>query len=299
MNKARPSIVIGNFDGVHLGHRKLLEKAKASNPNGELWVMTFWPHPLTVIFPKAAPKLLLPLTQRISALKAAGASRVEVIEFTKDFAALSPKDFFEKYLLELDPATVVVGKNFRFGARAIGNFQTLKELSQDKFEVLGIDLLDDEKTTISSSLIRQALAAGNINAANKLLGCPFAFFGTVVHGDHRGRLLGFPTANLLVSKDLACPADGVYSGWLNVSGKRYQAAISVGQNPTFADVENRRIEAFALDQQGLDIYGLPAKVEFWEHIRGMEKFDSVTELVAMIKKDVADCRISLAEQNSR
>lgn len=296
MNNARPSIVIGNFDGVHLGHRSLLEKAKMNNPRGELWVMTFWPHPLTVIFPKAAPKLLLPLPKRITTLQALGADRVEILEFTKEFAALTPKDFFDKYLLPLDPATIVVGQNFRFGRRATGDIQTLQELSKNRFTVLGIDLLDDEKTTISSSRIRQALEIGDITTANKQLGRPFAFFGTVVHGDHRGRLLGFPTANLLVSNDLACPADGVYSGWLTVSGKRYQAAISVGQNPTFTGVENRRIEAFALGQEGLDLYGLEAKVEFWEHIRGMEKFNSVAELVSVIQKDVAACRTSLAGQ---
>lgn len=293
------TLVIGNFDGVHLGHQQVLTKAKAAAPERPLVVLTFWPHPMTVIAPKYAPQLLMPLEYRKEQLLSAGADHVEVIEFTEEFAAWTPKRFVDDIVKPWQPELVVVGQNFRFGHRAVGTTKDLAELGAGSYEVEALDLLDFQDAEISSSRIRQLLNEAKISDVTKLLGRPFSFFGTVVHGDHRGRLLGFPTANLLVPSDYACPADGVYGGYLNCGEpgtpnfQRYLAAISVGKNPTFDGVENRRVEAFAIGQKGIDLYGLPARVDFHSHIRGMVKFDSIETLVAQMHDDVNKVRASV------
>lgn len=297
------TVVIGNFDGVHPGHREVLAEAKRRQPGLPLIVVTFWPHPVSVLRPEVGPMLLTSLEARIELLTAAGADRVEVIDFTPEFATWSPSDFVERVLLPLDPAVVVVGENFRFGHRAAGNVGTLRELAAGRFEVEGLALVrfGDEETC--STRIREALAAGDVAHAAEHLGRPFCFRGVVTHGDRRGRTLGYPTANLPVPDKLACPADGVYAGWvtrrdgLDAHGEalpsgepspRWPAAISVGTNPTF-DGLSRRVESYVLDRDDLELYDAPISVEFTARIRGQVRFTDIDELIDKMAEDVQEC----------
>jgi len=305
-------VVIGNFDGVHPGHREVLAEAKRRQPGLPLIVVTFWPHPVSVLRPDAGPMLLTSLEARIELLSAAGADRVEVIDFTREFATWSPSDFVERVLLPLDPATVVVGENFRFGHRAAGTLDTLRDLSAGRFEVDGLPLVrfGDEETC--STRIRQALTVGDVAHAAEHLGRPFCFRGVVTHGDRRGRTLGFPTANLPVPENLACPEDGVYAGWvtrrdgLDAHGEslpsgsdaeRWPAAISVGTNPTFDGV-SRRVESYVLFRDDLELYDAPISVEFVARIRGQVRFTDIDALVVQMADDVAKCRDLLIARQS-
>ncbi|MFT4215713.1 MAG: bifunctional riboflavin kinase/FAD synthetase [Micropruina sp.] len=293
-------VVIGNFDGVHPGHVEVLAEAHTRRPDLPLVVVTFWPHPVRVLRPDRAPMLLTGLDDRIALLKAAGADRVEVVDFTPEFAQLTPEQFVVDVLLPLHPALIVVGENFRFGHRAAGTVDTLRELGRGRFEVEALKLVryGDEETC--STTIRDALASGNVAHAAEHLGRPFRFTGVVAHGDHRGRELGFPTANLPVPAELACPADGVYAGWvtrldgLDAHGRplpsgqdaeRWPAAISVGTNPTFDGVQ-RRVESYVLDRTDLELYGAPIAVDFTERIRGQVRFEGIDELIAQVSDDV-------------
>jgi riboflavin kinase/FMN adenylyltransferase len=298
------TVVIGNFDGVHPGHREVLAEARRRRPDLPLVVVTFWPHPVSVLRPEFGPMLLTSLEGRIELLTAAGADRVEVIEFTPEFAAWSPSDFVDKVLVPLHPAVVVVGENFRFGHRAAGTVSTLRELAAGRFDVDALNLVrfGDEETC--STRIREALAEGDVVHAAEHLGRPFSFRGVVAHGDRRGRTLGYPTANLPVPPALACPADGVYAGWvtrrdgLDAHGEalpsgtepeRWPAAISVGTNPTFDGVA-RRVESYVLDRDDLELYDAPISVEFVERIRGQVRFTDIDELIDTMADDVARCR---------
>ena len=302
------TVVIGNFDGVHLGHREVLAEARRRRPDLPVIVVTFWPHPLSVLRPDAAPMLLTSLEGRIALLTAAGADRVEVIPFTKEFAAWSPAEFVERVVVPLDPAVVVVGENFRFGHLASGTVDTLRESARGRFEVEGLPLVrfGDEETC--STRIRRALADGDVAHAAEHLGRPFRFRGVVAHGDRRGRQLGFPTANLPVPEIRACPADGVYAGWVvrrdghdghgrplvdRQEPERWPAAISVGTNPTF-DGPDRRVESYVLDRDDLELYGAELIVEFSQRIRGQVKFTDIDALVEQMYADVAECRRLLA-----
>lgn len=301
-------VVIGNFDGVHPGHQALLAAAHASAPSLPLVVVTFWPHPASVLHPGAAPMLLTGLTERVDLLEAAGADEVNVITFTPEFAAQSPSEFVERHLVPLRPRRVVVGENFRFGHRAEGTVDTLRDLAAGRFDVVALPLVTfgDEET--SSSRVREALNAGDVRAAAELLKRPFRFTGTVRHGDHRGRELGFPTANLPVPALLACPRDGVYAGWVtrldgrdahgvplpaDAAPEPWPAAISVGSNPTF-DGLDRRVESYVLDRDDLELYGAPIAVDFVERIRGQVRFDGIAALIAQMDADVATSRALLA-----
>ena len=303
-------VVIGNFDGVHPGHREVLAEARRRRPHLPLVVVTFWPHPVSVLRPDAPPMLLTSLEGRIELLTAAGADRVEVIPFTREFAAWSPAEFVERVIVPLDPALVVVGENFRFGHLASGNVDTLRELSRGRFDVDGLPLVrfGDEETC--STRIRDALAAGDVAHAAEHLGRRFRFRGVVAHGDRRGRQLGFPTANLPVPEYRACPADGVYAGWVirrdghDAHGRplpegqepeRWPAATSAGTNPTF-DAPHRRVEPYVLDRDDLELYGAEIVVEFVARIRGQVKFGDIDALVAQMYADVAECRRLLADQ---
>lgn len=303
----RTVVVIGNFDGVHPGHRSLLRSAHAVAPDLPLVVVTFWPHPVSVLRPDTAPMLLTSLTERVGLLRQAGADDVRVVDFTPEFSHLSPADFVERHLLPLRPAHVVVGENFRFGYRASGTVDTLRELGAGRFEVDALSLVHcgDEET--SSTRVREALASGDVHHAAEHLGRPFRFSGIVRHGDHRGRELGFPTANLPVPPLLACPADGVYAGWLTRLDGRdaygellaadghcasWPAAISVGSNPTFDGLE-RRVESYVLDRTDLELYGAPIAVDFVARIRGQVRFAGIDALIAQMGDDVARTRLAL------
>ena len=291
----RPVVAIGNFDGVHRGHAELLRQAQALEPRAPLVVVTFWPHPMSVVRPDQAPLLLCPLARREELLREHGASDVVVVEFTAEVASWSPERFVDEVLRPLHPLRVVVGENFRFGFRAAGSVETLTELGRREpgFAVTGLPLLTDGSQPSSSTLIRQAVADGDLGRVRELSDHGFRFSGVVVQGDQRGRELGFPTANVAVPPGLAVPADGVYAGWVTrldePDAPRWPAAISVGTNPTFDGVE-RRVEAYVLDRTDLELYGVPIAVDFYARLRGQVKYAGVEALVEQMHDDVEDAR---------
>jgi riboflavin kinase/FMN adenylyltransferase len=290
----RTVVVIGNFDGVHLGHQHVVGRARERADADGLRVVavTFDPHPMAVLRPDHAPLTLSDLDSRCRLLADAGADDVFVIEFSRDIAAWTPEEFIDRILVGgLHARHVVVGANFRFGNRAAGDVGTLTEAGRTRdFDVEGIPL-DGGPQVWSSTYVRTCLSAGDVEGAAEALGRPYSITGEVIEGDRRGRELGFPTANVPV-RDLAVPADGVYAGWLRVldDGEPLPAAISVGTNPTFDGVRDRRVESYVLDHTDLDLYGRRVEVSFVARIRGMVKFDGVEALVETIRDDVERTR---------
>lgn len=287
---------IGVFDGVHRGHQALIGRARAeANRAGlPLVAVTFEPHPEAVIRPGHEPQSLATIGQRIELLTSAGADEVEVLAFDEAMAAETPKEFVRSVLVDrLRARTVVVGENFLFGAHAAGNVVVLADLGRALgFEVVAVPLAADVAPW-SSSRIRALLAAGDINEANEMLGRPYSIEGLVVHGDHRGRELGYPTANLEVTSDPVIPFDGVYAGWLMAEGEPMPAAISIGTNPQFEGRE-RRIETYVIDRADLDLYGCSVRVIFADRIRDQEVFDTLEAFIAQMAGDVEQARILLA-----
>ena len=287
-----PVVVIGNFDGVHRGHAELIRIAQASEPGAPLVVVTFWPHPMSVIRPDQAPLLLTSLERRIELLKEAGAASVVVVEFTAQVASWSPAQFVDTVLRPLHPARIVVGENFRFGFRAAGTVTTLAELGGDDFVVQALPLVTDGTQPSSSTLIRHAVAEGDFGRVRELSDHPFRFSGIVVRGDRRGHDLGFPTANVAVKPGMAVPADGVYAGWvtrLDGDHPRWPAAISVGTNPTFDGVE-RRVEAYVLDRDDLELYDVEIDIDFYARLRGQVKYSGLEALIIQMHADVEEAR---------
>ena len=264
---AHPVVVIGNFDGVHLGHQHLLSVARQAQRDGELVAVTFEPHTLAVLRPDLAPRRLTSPARKQELLAEAGVDRTVVVPFTHDTTTWPPELFIERVLVPLDPAAVVVGEGFRFGHRARGTrprwrlrASTSGRSTSPAWSCTGT------QAPVSSSSIRYALDAGDVESAAAMLGRPHRVDGTVIRGDQRGRaLLGFPTANLPVDPAEATPADGVYAGWFTrldaLTEGRQPAAISVGSNPTFDGVQ-RRVESYVLDRDDLMLYGVLVAVEF-------------------------------------
>lgn len=295
----RTVVVIGNFDGVHLGHQHVLARASevAVGRDVPLVAVTFDPHPMAVLRPEHAPVQLTTVETRAELLAAAGAHHVLAVPFDRDMAGWTPEQFVQRVLVDaLHAAYVVVGANFRFGSRAAGDVATLRAAGETSgFEVEGL-ALDGGPMVWSSTYVRQCLAAGDVAGAAEALGRPYAVRGTVVRGDQRGRELGFPTANVPTDGLTAAPADGVYAGRLRRldTGETYPAAISVGTNPTFDGVRERRVESYVLDRVDLELYGVEVEVSFVERLRGMVAFESVDRLVAQMNDDVDRAREILA-----
>ena len=291
-------IVVGNFDGVHLGHRHVLDRAReVADAHGlGLVAVTFDPHPMAVLRPDHAPTSLTTLESRAELLAEAGADDLLALPFDRDVASWTPEEFIERVLVTtLHAAAVVVGANFRFGNRAAGDVATLHEAgSRHGFSAEGIPL-DGGPQVWSSTYVRTCLAAGDVAGAAQALGRPYAVRGTVVRGDQRGRELGYPTANVPTDPQTAAPADGVYAGHLRRldTGERFPAAISVGTNPTFDGERERRVESYVLDRTDLDLYDVAVEVEFLHHLRGMVAFASVDELLVQMAEDVARTRALL------
>lgn len=280
-------VAIGNFDGVHKGHQQIITTAKDFNL--PIVALTFDPHPASVVSPSQIPRELLPLSDRIKYLKMAGVTSVAVIKFTEAFSKLSPAEFVNEVLVEkLSASSVVIGSNFRFGNRAVGDVKFLQE--NLKIEVKAIDLEFELGKSVSSSRIRDAILGGNIEIARELLTRPHELSGLVIHGEKRGREIGYPTANLAIAPNATIPSDGVYAGWLTVENNKWPAAISIGTNPTFEGVRNRQVEAYALDQKDLDLYDKLAKVEFGWRLRDTIKFSGLDSLLAQMKIDCDKAR---------
>jgi len=302
-------VTIGVFDGVHLGHQRIVARAAEIGAQRGLpvVVITFDPHPDEVVRPGSHPPFLSSARRRADLLAGLGADAVCVIPFNLGFSRLDPDEFVRTVLVDrLHAAAVVVGEDFRFGHKAAGDVPLLARLGEKyEFTAEGMPLLGDDGTTISSTYIRRLLEDGDVEAAAKELGRPHRVEGVVVRGHQRGRALGFPTANLETPPHTAIPADGVYAGWLSIAGPgsdpgpdsgpgdeagdRWPAAISVGTNPTFGEGA-RTVEAYAIDRTDLDLYGLHAAIDFTRRLRGMVPFNSVDELIEQMARDVDAAR---------
>ena len=281
------TVIIGIFDGVHKGHQTIINRALTLN--APVVALTFYPHPAAVISDSAGPSELLTLNERVHQLMMHGVSSVAVIDFTDKFSKLTPDLFISEVLrTQLDAKALVVGTNFRFGVKASGDSEYLK--AKSGIPVFALDLESELGNSVSSTRIREAVIGGNIEIARELLTRPHQLVGPVVHGEKRGRQIGYPTANIEVSPNATIPSDGVYAGWLTVGTHRWPAAISIGTNPTFDGVRGRQIEAYALDQSDLDLYGQVAKVEFGWRLRDTIKFSGLDPLLAQMKIDCDKAR---------
>jgi riboflavin kinase/FMN adenylyltransferase len=270
------AVALGSFDGVHRGHRRVIDAARAAG--GTTTVVTFWPHPRLVLGNRV--ELLATIERRLELLAETGVDEVLVVEFTAEVARLEPDEFAESLLRRIGAGVIAVGANFRFGRGAAGTSETLASLG---FDVRPVPLLDG----VSSTLIRQRLQAGDVVEAARLLGRPAEVEGTVVLGDQRGGTLGFPTANLNVPPELLVPGYGIYAG----AALGHRAAISIGVNPHYGGSE-RRIEPYLLDFDG-DLYGRRLVVELWQRLRDERAFASEDELVAQIARDVEQTRTAV------
>lgn len=274
---ARPRhVAIGTFDGVHVGHREVIGDADT--------VLTFDPHPLSIIHPEAAPKLIMPFEIKRDVIDGLGISELVVIPFDREFAAIEPEDFCAGILVErLGAERVSVGENFRFGRKAKGDPEMLT--SRSEFETRVVPLVEVAGETVSSTRIRAAVAAGDVETATACLGAPFLLEGRVVEGDRRGRDLGFPTANVVPDDEYVVPGHGVYAAFAN----GVPAAVNVGVRPTFETGRGLLVEAYLIDFDE-DLYGRTLRVAFIGRLRGERRFDGPEELVEQMRRDVEQAR---------
>jgi riboflavin kinase/FMN adenylyltransferase len=274
-------IAVGEFDGVHLGHREVIK--------GSDTVLTFEPHPLQVVRPEAAPKLLTSLETKAELVGALGVQELVVIPFDEGFAHQTPQEFIDHVLVERLGATrVSVGENFRFGHRAAGDPAMLA--SDGRFEARVVPLVEVDGEVVSSSHIRGLVLAGEVELATRFLGAPFQFVGEVIYGDQRGRTLGFPTANIVPNEAEVTPGHGIYAARADGAC----AAVSIGVRPTFGTGRAVLVEAYLIDRD-VDLYGKRLRIEFLERLRGERRFDSVDALIEQMHRDVEDARRRCAE----
>jgi riboflavin kinase/FMN adenylyltransferase len=275
--KPRPrTLAVGEFDGVHLGHRAVID--------GSDTVLTFEPHPLTVTHPERVPLLLTSLDAKADLVAGLGVSELVVIPFDDRFALQTPEDFIDHVLVgALNAQQVSIGENFRFGHGARGRPDLL--LADDRFDTRVVTLVEAEGEIVSSSHIRALVAAGEVRQAARFLGAPFQLRGTVVRGDQRGRTLGYPTANIVPDPRLVCPGFGIYAALADGA----PAAVSIGVRPTFGEGLGVLVEAFLIDAD-VDLYGRELRLDFLARLRGERRFDSAEELVAQMQLDVEQAR---------
>jgi riboflavin kinase/FMN adenylyltransferase len=299
----RTVVTIGAYDGVHRGHQAVIAEVRriAEATGARSAVLTFDRHPASVVRPESAPQLLTDLDQKLELLAATGIDATLVVKFDEAQSLEAPMSFAQRVLVECVAASVVVvGEDFHFGHGREGNVATLRELGAVRdFEVLPLSLIarsDGPDEPISSTAIRRAMAGGQVELAATLLGHPFEARGVVVQGDQRGRLLGFPTANVEVPIAICVPADGVYAGWYyRPDGSRHACAINLGRRPTFYEhADHSLLEAHLLDFAG-DLYTETARVEFTNFLRSERKFDGIDALVSQLKNDIDHARAVLAE----
>jgi riboflavin kinase / FMN adenylyltransferase len=280
--RERASVAVGTFDGVHLGHREVIDASES--------VLTFDRHPVSVVAPQHTPKLLTRPARKAELIASLGVEEMIVIPFDHDFAQRPAAQFIDEVLVgALRAEQVSVGENFRFGHRAQGDARLLA--ADDRFSTIVHPLLEIDGEIVSSSHVRSLVLAGDVAEAGRLLGAPFQLCGEVVRGDKRGRTLGFPTANLIPEEELACPGHGVYACLAN--GR--PAAVSIGVRPTFQTGRGELIEAYVLDFDG-DLYGSWLCIEFLQRLRGERRFDSPAGLVEQMHRDVERTRAVVAAQ---
>lgn len=289
------AVAIGKFDGVHSGHRSIISAliAVAEAEGLEATALTFDRHPLSLLRPEACPPQLLSNKQRVERLAETGLDATVMVTFDAEFSAQSPETFVASILVEtLRAKIVLVGSDFRFGARGAGNVSTLRELGAvHGFEVRNIDdvvALDSERRA-SSTWVRELLSEGDVETASAVLGYTPTIRSTVVHGVQRGRAMGYPTANLSPRIEGFIPADGVYAAWFTVDGERHGAAVSIGNNPTFDGIPDKQVEAHVLDAN-LDLYDREVEVSFVKYIRGMRKFSGMEQLAEQMTRDETEIR---------
>lgn len=298
-----PAVVtIGNFDGVHRGHAAVLAQlvAEARSRDAKAVVVTFDPHPRRIHAPETDLELITGAEDRAALIADSGVDALVTIRYTLEFAQQTPDEFVRSVIVgRLRACAVVIGQDVRFGRDNSGDFDTMTELgSEHGFEVIGIDDAGHDRRW-SSTWIREALAAGDVDTAAEILGRPHHMRGEVVHGAARGRELGFPTANLASDASGIIPADGVYAGWLvDEAGSRWPAAISVGSNPTFEGV-SRQVESHVIDRdddsiEDFDLYGQQVLVEFVAHLRPMVAYNGIEALIDQMNDDVARARAVLS-----
>jgi riboflavin kinase / FMN adenylyltransferase len=275
--RGRPRrVAVGEFDGVHLGHREVIR--------GSDTVLTFEPHPLRVVRPEAAPRLLTSLEAKAELIGGLGVDELVVIPFDEGFAHQSPREFIDHILVDTLQATrVSVGENFRFGHRAAGDPAMLE--ADPRFETRVVPLVEVEGEIVSSSHIRGLVLAGEVEIAARFLGAPFQLRGEVVKGDRRGRTLGFPTANIVPDEALVCPGHGIYAA----RTPEACAAVSIGVRPTFGTGRGLLVEAYLLDYEK-DLYGRELQIDFLARLRGERRFDSPEALIEQMHHDVERTR---------
>ncbi|WP_173922066.1 bifunctional riboflavin kinase/FAD synthetase [Agromyces sp. Marseille-P2726] len=293
------AVTIGKFDGVHRGHRAVIDRIHdiAADDDLSSVVVTFDRNPLELLAPEKCPESLVSVRQKLDLLASTGVDATLLLRFDRALASVPATEFVERVLVDtLDARAVLVGHDFRYGAKGAGDVSLLRDLG-DKFgftvEVVD-DVTPEGSRRVSSTWIRELLAEGDVRHAGELLGHTPTVTGIVVHGAKRGRELGFPTANLSPESEGLIPADGVYAGWLTDAGARYPAAISVGDNPTFEGVRKKQVEAYVLDRE-LDLYDHLVEVEFVDRLRGMEAFTSIPDLVDQMQDDVERAREILVD----
>jgi riboflavin kinase/FMN adenylyltransferase len=280
-------VAVGTFDGVHLGHREVIA--------GSDTVLTFEPHPTAVIQPGAAPRLLTDMKRKARLVDSLGARELVVIPFDGDFAARSAQQFVDDVLVgSLGATHVAVGENFRFGHKARGDAELLR--ADERFQTRVVQLLEIDGEVVSSSHIRGLVLGGAVDYAGRLLGDPFTLCGEVVHGDRRGRELGYPTANIVPDPAYVTPGHGVYAARAtSADGETYAAAVSIGVRPTFVTGRGELVEAYLLDFDG-DLYGSRLELAFLKRLRGEKRFESVDALVDQMALDVEAARTICAQQ---
>ncbi|MFN8020300.1 MAG: bifunctional riboflavin kinase/FAD synthetase [Acidimicrobiales bacterium] len=297
----RSVLTIGAYDGVHLGHQAVIREVRrqAAELGARSVVVTFDRHPASVVRPESAPKLLTDLDQKLELLAATGVDATVLVHFDDSQAAESPQSFVDRVLVGcLAAQRIVVGEDFHFGHGRSGNVALLRESgARHGFDVEPLDLIertDGIAEPLSSTGIRRAMAGGQVELAASMLGRPFQARGSVVQGDQRGRLLGFPTANVEVPNAICLPADGVYAGWyLRPDGDRHPCAINLGRRPTFYEhADHSLLEAHLIDFTG-DLYGEHARVEFTHFLRSERKFDGIDALISQLKQDIDHARAQL------
>jgi len=299
----RPSVItIGAYDGVHRGHQAVIAQVRelANSMGCQSVVVTFDRHPASVVRPESAPKLLTDMEQKLELLAATGVDATRVVTFDENKARMTADEFAREILIGgLQTKVIVVGEDFHFGHRRQGNVSTLRDMGEHLgFRVEPVKLIpraDGVAEPVSSTSIRRALAGGQVETAGQLLGRPFEIRGEVVHGDQRGRTIGFPTANIAVPQAMCLPADGVYAGrYINEQSRTFMCAVNLGRRPTFVEhSDHSLLEAHLLDFSG-DLYGQRARVTFEKFLRSERKFDGLESLRTQLADDIAAVRNTLS-----